>query len=229
MLCEKCKKEHTGIYGSGRFCSSTCAKSFASLSDNSKECKIITCSICKCEQLVNKRSSNINYICYSCKLYELKCKQCNNIFTTHKQSQIFCSKTCNSTFQNKNTNNGILGGLASAKSRCLRSKDEIKLFEMCKSYFREKVTHNEEVISETFWDADIIIRDIKVAIFWNGPWHYKDMNMKNHSLKQVQTRDKIKIDLFLSHDWTIFIFEDRYYTPETAMMYIKSKYSNLEE
>lgn len=29
MICEKCKNEHDGSYGSGRFCSSTCARSFS--------------------------------------------------------------------------------------------------------------------------------------------------------------------------------------------------------
>lgn len=31
MICEKCKKEHDGSYGSGRFCSSKCARSFSTL------------------------------------------------------------------------------------------------------------------------------------------------------------------------------------------------------
>jgi 5-methylcytosine-specific restriction endonuclease McrA len=31
MICEKCKAEHEGIYGSGRFCSEKCSRSYASL------------------------------------------------------------------------------------------------------------------------------------------------------------------------------------------------------
>lgn len=30
MICEKCGKEHDGSYGSGRFCSQTCSRSFSS-------------------------------------------------------------------------------------------------------------------------------------------------------------------------------------------------------
>jgi hypothetical protein len=30
MICEKCKIEHDGVYGSGRFCSSSCARSYSS-------------------------------------------------------------------------------------------------------------------------------------------------------------------------------------------------------
>jgi len=36
MICEKCKKDHNGKYGSGRFCSAACARSF-STSNKRKE------------------------------------------------------------------------------------------------------------------------------------------------------------------------------------------------
>lgn len=36
MKCQNCNKEHDGSYGSGRFCSSHCARSFAT-SKNRKE------------------------------------------------------------------------------------------------------------------------------------------------------------------------------------------------
>ena len=36
MICEYCKEEHDGFYGSGRFCSKSCAKGFSSL-NNRKE------------------------------------------------------------------------------------------------------------------------------------------------------------------------------------------------
>lgn len=37
MKCEKCGKEHDGSYGSGRFCSPVCAKSFSASSGTKKE------------------------------------------------------------------------------------------------------------------------------------------------------------------------------------------------
>lgn len=33
MQCEKCGKEHDGSYGSGRFCSAHCARSFSTLNN----------------------------------------------------------------------------------------------------------------------------------------------------------------------------------------------------
>ena len=72
-----------------------------------------------------------------------------------------------------------------------RSKNEIYFFELCKTHFNN-VLHNERIFNG--WDADVIIEDFKIAILWNGPWHYRKIK-SNHSVKQVQNRDKIKITL----------------------------------
>lgn len=42
------------------------------------------------------------------------------------------------------------------------------------------------------WDADVIIEDYKLAILWNGVWHYKKIKDK-HSVEQVQKRDELKL------------------------------------
>lgn len=93
-----------------------------------------------------------------------------------------------------------------------RSFDEIKLFELCATTFNCLANH----MIDSGWDADIVLPDHKIAILWNGPWHYKDMKMTNHSLIQVQTRDRIKTELFESLGWTVLVYEDRYYTPVSA-------------
>ena len=61
---------------------------------------------------------------------------------------------------------------------------------MCKSEF-ENVLENSQMFNG--WDADVILVDHKVAVLWNGAWHYKEI-MPGTSLKQIQTRDRIKID-----------------------------------
>jgi hypothetical protein len=109
-------------------------------------------------------------------------------------------------------------GRKSAASRVTRSKDEIKLFTLCETEFTCVANH---IIADG-WDADIVIPDHKIAILWNGPWHYKEMNLKNHSLAQVKNRDKIKTSLFESLGWTVLVFEDRHYTPESAFEIIRA-------
>lgn len=109
-------------------------------------------------------------------------------------------------------------GRVSASKSVRRSKDEIYLYEMCKDYFTS--VESNKIIYDG-WDADIVIEDHKLAILWNGPWHYKQMPHKNHSLKQVQKRDEIKISRLTSQGYEVIVFEDREYTPQSAFEYIK--------
>lgn len=81
---------------------------------------------------------------------------------------------------------------------------------------------SNHIITEN-WDADIVITSLKIAILWNGPWHYMQMPHKNHSLLQVQTRDKIKKNLFEQEGWKVIIYEDKYFTPELAFENFKTK------
>lgn len=75
--CENCQKEHEGIYGSGRFCSSKCARGFSS-----KEKRFII------NETVSKKLSQyqkINRICPIC---------LNEFITNEKKNQICCSVSC---------------------------------------------------------------------------------------------------------------------------------------
>ena len=85
-----------------------------------------------------------------------------------------------------------------------RSKNEIKFCKLCEEYF-DNVKHNECIFNG--WDADIIIEDIKFAVLWNGPWHYKQIT-KSHSVKQTQNRDKIKVKEIEECGWTPYIIKD---------------------
>lgn len=85
-----------------------------------------------------------------------------------------------------------------------RSKNEIEFCKLCEEYF-DNVKHNESIFNG--WDADIIIEDIKFAVLWNGPWHYKQIT-KSHSVKQIQNRDKIKIKEIEECGWTPYIIKD---------------------
>ena len=85
-----------------------------------------------------------------------------------------------------------------------RSKNEIEFCKLCEEYF-DNVKHNESIFNG--WDADIIIEDIKFAVLWNGPWHYKQIT-KSHSIKQTQNRDKIKVKEIEECGWTPYIIKD---------------------
>lgn len=85
-----------------------------------------------------------------------------------------------------------------------RSKNEIEFCKLCEEYF-DNVKHNESIFNG--WDADIIIEDIKFAVLWNGPQHYKQIT-KSHSVKQTQNRDKIKVKEIEECGWTPYIIKD---------------------
>lgn len=57
------------------------------------------------------------------------------------------------------------------------------------------------------WDADIILPDFKIAIQWNGAWHY-NMVTKNHNLSQVQNRDKIKQKEIIKEGYIPYTIKD---------------------
>ena len=52
MVCENCGKEHLCNYGSGRFCSKECARSYSTKNINYKETKIAKCINCGKEIII---------------------------------------------------------------------------------------------------------------------------------------------------------------------------------
>ena len=88
--CERCGKEHNGSYGSGRFCSQSCANTQV----HSEETKRKISESCTGNLPWNKGTGNpITKIC----------PVCNKPFTCYPSSkQIFCSKQCCSQDQKGN-------------------------------------------------------------------------------------------------------------------------------
>ena len=99
FTCENCNKLHDGLYATGRFCSSKCAKSFSSKFTKDKT-KMICCDLCGKETEISIKSKNTGYICETCKSKNVvKCKicgslyrkgdKCNNSFCQHHNIQQF--------------------------------------------------------------------------------------------------------------------------------------------
>src|SRR5438105_380214 len=87
-----------------------------------------------------------------------------------------------------------------------RSKNEIYFADLCIQYFGiDNVLTNEPIFDG--WDADVIIPSLKLAILWNGIWHYQQVR-KKHSLKQVQSRDKIKAKIIKKHGFESYVIKD---------------------
>jgi hypothetical protein len=189
-FCEKCGKIHDGDFGSGRFCSRSCANSRIH-TKKSKE-KIS-------KKLSGLNKSKVEVICLNCEVKVLTSK------SRAKRKKI-CSNRCKMTYYNKNYNLAQIGGIKSAEkqSENRRSKNEIYFYQLCEKHFNS-VDANLNMFNG--WDADVIIHDFKIAILWNGVWHYKKIT-KEHSVKQVQNRDKIKIKEIEKSGYIPYIIKD---------------------
>lgn len=136
-----------------------------------------------------------------------KCTVCDRILDWDNRKRKTCSDKCLHQIQRiSGRKGGIVGGKISAQvqSENRRSKNEKLFSEKCKEYFNNVLT-NEAIFNG--WDADIIIEDIKVAVLWNGKWHYEKIT-KDHSVKQVQNRDRIKIKEIKKSGYTPYVIKD---------------------
>ena len=152
----------------------------------------------KAKLKLSKQRSGIRLVQYII----LHCELCNKKFEVLpcNKHRRFCSTMCS----NKVT--ARIGGLKSAAIQSMnhRSKNEIYFYELCKQKF-SSILANKNIFNG--WDADIILPDDKIAILWNGNWHYKKIT-KKHSVLQVQNRDKIKINEILKCGYIPYIIKD---------------------
>jgi len=139
-----------------------------------------------------------------------KCAFCKCDFQPRRSVQILCDEDCRKNYEKEKAKNdyfakiGRKGGLISAKIQVRRSANEIHFADLCKEKFHNVLT-NKNMFEG--WDADIILPDLKIAISWNGAWHYKKIR-ENHNLDQVQNRDKIKNAIIKKHNYTHYIIKD---------------------
>lgn len=73
MICEYCKSKHDGSYGSGRFCSERCSRTYAQ-SKIRKTMKVVPCISCGKEIEINSRCSSKKAKCDLCK--DSTCNYC---------------------------------------------------------------------------------------------------------------------------------------------------------
>ena len=216
-LCLQCGKPLTYqqfIYGQ-KFCCHKCSnQNKETRPPRSEESKKKTSNTMKQENSRHMVSSENLHKKFVEKYYSNPkyCAECGNIIPYERRDRKTCCRDCVIKSCSRS------GRISASKSN-KRSIDEIRLYNLCSKHFN--VTHNCLITND--WDADIILEDYKIAILWNGPWHYKEMNIGNHSLKQVINRDILKIIDFEKIGWNVLIYQDNQFTPETALVDILLK------
>jgi hypothetical protein len=137
------------------------------------------------------------------------CESCKIQFQPKRGHQKLCSILCQRKYEQTDVyrkngiKNGEKGGKISATRQSRRSKNEVYFSELCASRF--EITTNEPFFDG--WDADVIIHSEKVAILWNGQWHYKQIS-KTQSLNQVQARDKVKTAIIEKYGYVPYVIKD---------------------
>ena len=98
--CENCEVEIHQVYGSGRFCSSKCARGFSTKNKRKEINERVSIKLKKNPHLVT-----------------IKCKECTVEFVRRwrQRKQIFCSKACSASYKNKVLQIGKIGGLKSVQ------------------------------------------------------------------------------------------------------------------
>lgn len=168
-----------------KFCSRSCAAIF----NNKRRTKTTPFPAKKIYKKYKAKTLK-TYECVVCKT-KIKC--------FHKK--ITCSEVC---LAKRRKEGARIGGLISASRQIKRSKNEIYFYELCKAKFIN-VLHNEPLFEG--WDADVIMPDFKIAILWNGSWHYKQIT-KQHSLLQVQNRDRLKQLAIIKNGYVPYVIKD---------------------
>lgn len=143
-----------------------------------------------------------------------QCLVCKRVFLQISKSKC-CSLQCKLEYKNhkvqylSNETRKKLSeaGKKSAANQFVqkRSKCEIEFCLLCEQHFNI-VEHNKPIFNG--WDADILLHEIKVAIQWNGPWHYKQISKKT-SLASIQNRDKIKRHEVEKAGWSLYVIKDQ--------------------
>lgn len=219
--CLKCGK--TFLNRRNAYCSRSCANSRTYVEKFIKA----VCVNCAKGITVNNRTNSKHYFCDNCKpplKKNLKnilkaCQRCSKKIYSTKRSKIKFCDNCRSLRRSEVARNNQVKILK-------RSKNEIYFYELCKSKYAN-VIHNTPMFNG--WDADIILQDQKIAVLWNGKWHYQEVIKGHNRLAQIQNRDKIKIKEIISLGYTPYIIADTVKYGKENPSFVEAEFEKFTE
>lgn len=197
MNCENCNGEHDGNYGSGRFCSSKCARGFSTKA--------------KRNEINRKVSIKLKKEAY-CK----KCSSCHKSFYTKRKKQKYCSHRCSGAQGGKNiVNKENLGGYRknggkskqyeyfNKKGHLMKlNQHEIKVAKALDSLNINWVrnhkgfTYIDLVGKKRKFHPDFYTEDFNLYIEYKG-WVNKELN---HKMDDAVKRNDLKLLIIYSND-----------------------------
>lgn len=209
MICENCGKDHDGSYGSGRFCSSKCARSFSSKSDKNKGTKIIRCLNCDKVIEVHKHDSN-NALCAECKRKSYKkhhsktCQICGSSDCKHPFCVGHSVKFVKSTFERFGMDLTSIGS-----PKVFDELEKLKNL-MLNLYFGSELSSVE--IAEMYDCKNYIITDLFIVL---------GIRLRNASDAMINALKTGRMDLPKNQ----FLYKDEHHkTWDGRTVYLRSSY-----
>ena len=141
-----------------------------------------------------------------------KCIYCKKEFNLNRRKQILCNTICQKGYQRQKAKDGhykiigSIGGKISVTKQNRRSKNEVYFYKLCEEWFGKKhLQSNSQIFNG--WDADIVIHSHRIAISWNGVWHYKQI-CKNTTVESIQKRDDLKEIAIKKYKYDHYVIKD---------------------
>jgi very-short-patch-repair endonuclease len=228
--CENCSSLNNGNYGSGRFCSSTCARGFSTKNKraeiNEKVSKKLTGyyfkSDLKLEKTIKIKVQTDRH-----------CKYCNSVFYFRKKTNEFCSNTCSAKFRTLNkqyiqklsdaANNNIANGTHQGwQSRKVRSYAEL---------FFEDVLRNNNLFDRCSVEHKIKKSDLGLNCSMNYfmDFYFPELKLdleidgKQHEYKERKESDRVRDEALSKNGITVYRIKWKNPNTEENKEYIKNE------
>lgn len=212
MKCESCNVEHNGKYGSGRFCSSKCARGFSTKNNREEINKKVS------KTMLGSGAGRELVVCLNCK---------TRIEDRIKKKRKFCSKRCariyNGTSEEtkdklrkimlEKVNNGMHFGWKSRKG---------KLPSYPEKFFMD-VLHNNQIKYEHElpcgkYFIDLAIREKMIALEIDG---------KQHQYEDRKEKDLEKDKYLVDNGWKVYRIKWKSINNISGKIYIKEEISKF--
>lgn len=135
------------------------------------------------------------------------CLYCKKEYHPKRSEQKYCGKVCSRDHNIILMKNGTI-----KMNTNNRGLAENHFSELCIKYFgKDDILCNEKIFkdkNEGLWDADIVIKSLKLAVLYDGIFHHIQVK-KEHKLKQIQSRDKLKRKIILDNGYSYYTIIDK--------------------
>ena len=139
------------------------------------------------------------------------CEWCKENYNPKRTKQKFCNQKCSITYLCSDKEKLKINGRKGFDKRPTnnRSKNEILCSELCIEYFgQDDIQLNEQIFKDTngnFWDCDIFIKSLKIAILWDGFYWHHGVNVS----KKQKARDTLKRKIIVDNGCEYYTIIDK--------------------